>query len=163
MSCFLHIPSFNSFLSYFTFSNMSRSFPCVQTLLKYRKFCVDTVDADGNCFYRAVAKGYYKDVTMHHLLRRTTIEHMMEDSAEYEPLFESKKTLVAKLNANKRLGVWNSDLADLVPLAVANLLQCQIDVYSVDDTEEVMKYSFGKGEKIRLLLRNNHYDLLVKN
>lgn len=142
---------------------MSRSFPCVQTLLKYKKLFLDTVDSDGNCFYRAVAKGYYKDVDMHHMLRRTTIEHMMEDVEEYEGLFESKNSLMGKLNANKRLGVWNSDLADLVPLAVAKLLNCKLEIYAVSDNAEVKTYEFGEGEKIRLLLRNNHYDLLVKN
>ncbi len=142
---------------------MNRSFPCLQTLLNFRKFHVVPVDADGNCFYRAVAKGYYKDIDMHHMLRRTTIEHMMEDVAEYAPYFESQKSLLGKLNANKRLGVWNTDLADLIPQAVAALLHCQINVYAVADNEEVVRYSFGEGQKIHLLLRNNHYELLVKH
>ena len=142
---------------------MSRSFACIQTLLKHKKLCLEKVEPDGNCFYRAVAKSYYKDVDMHHLLRRITMEHMMEDAEEYEGLFESKKSLVAKLNANKRLGVWNSDLADLVPLAVANLLNCRLEIYAVAENEKVQTYVFGEGEKIRLLLRNNHYDLLIKD
>ncbi len=142
---------------------MSRSFPCVQTLLKFKKFVLEPVDADGNCFYRAVAKGYYKDDDMHHMLRRTTIEHMVDASEYYGQLFESKKSLIGKLNANKRLGVWNSDLADLVPLAVSQLLNCRLEIYAVSEDEKVQKYTFGEGEKIRLLLRDNHYSLLVKD
>ena len=116
--------------------------------------------ADGNGFYRAISTAYYKDVEMHHLLRRTTMEHMMED--DYSDYFTSRKSFQGILNANKRLGVWNSDLADVVPLAVAKMLGCCIEVYSVYDGE-VRKYSFGEGTKIRLLHSNNHYDLLLKD
>jgi hypothetical protein len=119
--------------------------------------------ADGNCFYRAVSVAYYKDVNMHHLLRRLTMEHMLETVDTYSPYFESPKSMLGKLNANKRLGVWNSDLADLVPHAVAQLLNCRIEVYAVSDEDEVIRYSFGEGEKIRLLRNDNHYDLLFKN
>ncbi len=118
---------------------------------------------DGNCFYRAVSTGYYKDVDMHHLLRRTTMEHMMESVETYAPYFESVKSLNGKLNANKRLGVWNSDLADLVPHAVSQLLNCCVEIYDVDENEQIVRYTFGEGQKIRLLRKENHYDLLLKD
>lgn len=160
------IPFFPEFLScvpFLSFLKMARSFPCVQTLLKFKKFALEPVDADGNCFYRAVSKGYYKDVDMHHMLRRTTIDNMIEDAEKYENLFESKKSMLGMLNANKRLGVWNSDLADLVPQAVANLLNCRLVIYAVAENDEVKEYSFGEGDKIRLLLKDNHYSLLIKD
>ncbi len=141
----------------------SSRFSSTATLMRSRKLRSVAMVADGNCFYRAVATGYHKDVDMHHLLRRTTMEHMMESADTYMPYFESEKTMMGKLNANKRLGVWNSDLADLVPHAVASMLSCCIEVYAVDDNDEVTKYVFGEGEKIRLLRKDNHYDLLLKD
>ncbi len=119
--------------------------------------------ADGNCFYRAVCTAYHKDVDLHYLLRRTTMEHMLESVDTYGHYFPSMRVMVGKLNANKRLGVWNSDLADLVPHAVATMLGCCIEVYAVTETEEVIKYSFGEGPKIRLLRKDNHYDVLLKD
>ncbi len=119
--------------------------------------------ADGNCFYRAVCTAYHKDVELHHLLRRTTMEHMLESVDTYSKFFPSMRVMLAKLNANKRLGVWDSDLADLVPHAVATMLGCCIEVYAVAQTEEVIKYSFGEGQKIRLLRKGNHYDVLLKD
>ncbi len=100
---------------------------------------------------------------MHHLLRRITMEHMLEDLNEYEPFFESPAVLRRKLISNKRICVWNTDLADIVPMAVARLLACCIHIYSVTADDEVVHYSFGEsGTTIRLLHHNNHYDLLLK-
>ncbi len=141
----------------------SSRFTSVPILLRSRKLQQVPMAADGNCFYRAVSTGYYKDVDMHHMLRRTTMEHMMESENTYAPYFESVKSMMGKLIANKRLGVWNSDLADLVPHAVAQLLNCCVEIYDVDENDEVVRYTFGEGEKIRLLRKNNHYDLLAKN
>ncbi len=143
---------------------MASRFASVPTLLRSRKLHKVPMIGDGNCFYRAVCAAYYKDVDMHHLLRRITIEHMLVDADIYEHLFESRTTLLRKLAANKRLGVWNSDLADLVPIAVAKLLGCCIEIYSVEE-EEVIRYRFGEelGSPIRLLHKDNHYDLLLKD
>jgi hypothetical protein len=144
---------------------MASRFTSVPSLLKTRKLAVDTMVADGNCFYRAVAAAYYKDVDMHHMLRRTVIEHMIEDAEEYKAWHNGAKNFTGILNANKRLGVWNSDLADIVPLAVTKLLGVRLEIYSVDENDAVTKYVFGEeGEKIRLLYQNsNHYDVLRKD
>lgn len=153
-SCILNIP-YNR--------NMTSRFPSLPVLLRTRKLRRVPMVADGNCFYRAVCAGYHKDVELHHLLRRTTMEHMLESLDVYGHYFPSMGAMVGKLNANKRLGVWNSDLADLVPHAVAQMLGCCIEVYSVGEKEEVTRYSFGEGTKVRLLRQDNHYDLLIKN
>jgi hypothetical protein len=164
------LPSFPSFpcIPYIpykpTATKMATSrFTSVPVLLSTRKLRRIPIVDDGNCFYRAVSTGYYKDVDMHHLLRRTTIEHMLESMDTYSPYFESPKSMLGMLNANKRLGVWNSDLADLVPHAVAQLLNCRIEVYAVTEDDQVIRYSFGEGEKIRLLRKDSHYELLLKN
>lgn len=146
------------------FPTMSR-FSSLSVLLRSRKFHVLPVEGDGNCFYRAVAQAHYKDESFHLLLRRTLMEHMWVDKADYEPYFESLKRFSAVLTANKRAGVWNSDMADLVPMAITKLLSVKVEVYSLEDNE-VAKYVFGEefgGKAIRLLHKDNHYDLLVKN
>jgi hypothetical protein len=143
---------------------MASRFASVPTLLRSRKLRTVPMMGDGNCFYRAVCAAYYKDVDMHHLLRRITIEHMMDDADVYEHFFESRAAMLRRMTANKRPGVWNSDLADLVPVAVAKLLGCCIEVYSVVE-DEVIRYRFGEdlGSPIRLLHKDNHYDLLLKD
>lgn len=141
---------------------MSR-FPSIPVLLRSRKFHRVPMMMDGNCFYRAVCAEYHKDVDLHHLLRRTVIEYMLESSDVYGKYFPSMRIMLGRLNANKRIGVWNSDLADLVPHAVAQMLGCCIEVYAVTEDEQVIRYSFGEGTKIRLLRQNNHYDLLAKD
>ena len=143
---------------------MSSRFASTATLLKTRKLRKVSMVGDGNCFYRAVCTAYYKDVAMHPTLRLFTMEHMLDDAATYQPFFESFVAMKRRLSANKRLGVWNSDLADLVPAAVASLLGCRLDIYAVLEDDEVVRYSFGSvGETIRLLYKDNHYDLLIKN
>ncbi len=149
------------FFRSFFLSNMSR-FANIPTLLRTRNLRVIPMVADGNCFYRAIAADFYKDLDMHHILRRITMEHMMEDGDIFGPLFESKDVYLRRVAANKRVGVWNTDLADLVPIAVAKLLNCCVEVYSVVN-DEVIRYRFGEGQKIRLLHKDNHYDLLVKD
>lgn len=112
--------------------------------------------ADGNSFFRAISVAYYNDVEMHRILRQITMDHMMEDASIFEPLFESKDAFERRVTANKCPGTWNVDLGDVIPAAVAKLLQCCIEIYSVED---IFRYRFGD-KKIRLLQRKNHYDLL---
>ncbi len=140
------------------------SFTSLLSLLRYRKLKVVPMMGDGNCFYRAVATHYYSDPNMHLLLRRTLMEHMAEDPADYTPFFGSPQKFKNILHANKRAGVWNSDLADLVPVAISQLLNLRVEVFSVGDSGEIQKYSFGpeRPNPIRLLLNDNHYDLLIK-
>jgi len=141
---------------------MSR-FTCLNTLLKKRKLHHIRMEADGNCFYRAVCIAYHKDEDLHHLLRRTTMEHMLESIDTYARYFSSMQVMIGKLNANKRVGVWTTDMVNLVPHAVATMLNCCIEVYTVTETDEVVKYTFGEGQKIRLLRKNNQYDVLTKD
>lgn len=121
---------------------------------------------DGNCFYRAVTTALYGSPVNHKDLRSRLMNHMLEMEHVYGALFESPKRFRGVLAANKRLGVWNSDLADLMPSAVASLLGVSLEVYSVAEDESVVRYIFNEetvsGSKIRLLHENNHYDLLVK-
>ena len=149
-------------------------FASVQTLLQARKFRVVPMVGDGNCFYRAVATAYYKDVDMHPTLRNFTMEHMLDSAETYQPFFETFLAMKRRLTANKRLGVWNSDLADLVPAAVASLLGCRVEVYSVcSETDEVIRHRFepcdainasnSSTTTIRLLHKKNHYELLLKD
>jgi hypothetical protein len=87
---------------------------------------------------------------------------MLEDVDFFQHLFVSKDAFVSRVAANKRLGVWNTDLGDIIPLAVAKLLNCCLEIYSVKE-DKVMRYRVGEGPKIRLLHQKNHYDLLLKD
>jgi hypothetical protein len=141
-------------------------FASVPVLLKTRKLRRVPMVPDGNCFYRAVAAAVHGSPKTHKDLRSRLMDHMLEMEATYSPFFESQARFRRVLAANKRLGVWNSDLADIVPCAVANLLGVVLEVYSVTDDDSVVRYSFNEeqtgGQKIRLLHEHNHYDLLLK-
>jgi hypothetical protein len=145
---------------------MASVFPSLSILMNSRKFTILPMLGDGNCFYRAVAAAYYKDIDMHHMLRRLVMEHILEDESMYSTYVDSsnKKSFRGIVNANKRLGVWNTDLADVVPVAISRTLNCRVEVYAMQGSHEISKYVFGAehGSPIRLLLRDNHYDLLVK-
>jgi hypothetical protein len=126
---------------------------------------VRPIAEDGNCFYRAVSRAYYNDEEFHGLLRRTLMEHIIEDTTPYAAFFENEKRLKNLAHANKRLNCWNSDLADIVPLGISNMLNTKIEIYKLNDDETVSKYVFGSefgGPSIRLLHNKNHYNLLEK-
>jgi len=94
---------------------------------------------------------------------------MLAEADEYSLYFEDTSRFTRVLRANKRKGVWNSDLCDLVPMAVSKLLNIRVEVYSViiskDETNEVIRYVFGEKNPntLRLLHQDNHYDLLKKD
>ena len=162
-------------------------FSSLPILLRSRKLHVLPIEGDGNCFYRALSVAIYKDSSKHALLRKSLCTYISEHRDIYLPLFESPKYFQRCLAANKRLNVWNSAFADILPHAVANYLQITLEVYAAEDEEStVHKYVFtgdqgtprsawdlgiagceqlARGfatEKVRLLYTNgNHYDLLL--
>ncbi len=139
-------------------------FSSIKTLLSTKKLTLTAIKGDGNCFYRAIATAYYKDPDMHFPLRRSLMDHMLAEAEEYSLYFEDTSRFTRVLRANKRKGVWNSDLCDLVPMAVSKLLNIRVEVYSVIDNE-IIRYVFGEKNPntLRLLHQDNHYDLLVKS
>jgi hypothetical protein len=140
-------------------------FASLPILLKTRKLHRVAMVPDGNCFYRAISTAFYKDVQAHKTLRAKVMDYMLETETMYSALFESPKRFRAVLAANKRLGVWNSDLADMVPFATANLLKIRLDVFSVLEDGEIAHYIFNdgcEGPTIRLLHEENHYDVLLR-
>ena len=144
---------------------MSSSFSSLSVLLKSRKLRQVAMPADGNCFYRAVAAAYHGDQDMHHMLRRALMDYILEEKSQFQALFESPRSFTGTVVANRRAGVWNSDLADLVPAAIATYLGARVEVYSVQKDESVKRYVFGSeggGERIRILHHDNHYDLLTR-
>lgn len=142
---------------------MTTRFVSLPVLLRTRKLKLEPIKGDGNCFYRAVATGYYRDPEMHFMLRRALMEHMSNSIENYAIFFDSVAKFSRIITANKRKGVWNSDLCDIVPLAVSELLNIRVEVFSVVD-DKVIWYVFGedKPSTLRLLHQENHYDLLKK-
>ena len=139
-------------------------FSSLPILLRTRKLRVVPMQQDGNCFYRAVATAYHEDEALHHQLRRSLMDYIMAEKKRYEPLFFGQRSMSGMIMANRRAGVWNTDLADIVPAAIAAFLNVRVEVYSVCDDDSVVRYVFGEsgGHKIRLLHRWNHYDVLMR-
>ncbi len=147
---------------------MASRFLSVSALLKSRKLRVVEITGDGNCFYRAVARAYHNDEDFHLLVRQTLMNNILEDPAPYTAFFEDESRLRRLASANKKPNTWNSDLADIVPFGISNLLGVRVEVYSVNGEDGgVSKFVFGEdngGSPIRLMHMNgNHYNLLEKN
>jgi hypothetical protein len=99
------------------------------------------VQADGNCFLSAVVKylsDNEKDIDVA-ALRRKLVEHMRSEKAHYKNFvaFDKEMTeeekdikfdhLLQDLSVD---GHWNMELADCMPLAIANLYKRPIRIYS---------------------------------
>ena len=125
------------------------------------------ITEDGNCFYRALSLAYYKDEGLHHTLRLMTMNRLREDTDMYEAYFANcnfKRCIIA----NRREGVWNTGIADIIPAVVTDLLNICLVIHNYDtDTQTMQIHEYGNGngdrERINMLRTNdNHYDLLEK-
>ena len=125
------------------------------------------ITGDGNCFYRALALAVYDDESFHTSIRQTTVNSIQSDAETYLPWFsKNEKRFLAALHANKRTGVWNTEIADIVPQVVPDVLDINLGIVDYDDdTKMITIHKFGEcaGRKTVWLLRmeGNHYDLLT--
>jgi hypothetical protein len=139
------------------------TFPSISKAIKGLK--IHTVAGDGNCFYRAVAKAHFDNEDLHYVVRQTIMDYLRDHAAEYQVFFDSPAEYAAMIAKNRKEGVWNSDIADMVPAIFANVFGVCIQVFTVSANKSVSRYTFGpyspRKPSIRLLLNSHHYNLLV--
>ncbi len=125
------------------------------------------IKGDGNCFYRALALAVYDDESFHTTIRSTAINTIQCDADTYLPYFsKDEKRFLAALHANKRNGVWNTEIADIVPTVVPDVLDINLGIVDYNDTTKMItihKFGESRDRKTVWLLRTDgsHYDLLV--
>lgn len=98
------------------------------------------IAADGNCFLKAVLHGLQEGnsyLTVEKM-RTDLVEHLQHERAHYNNFLsfdeqlseEEKKRYDDYLHDLSHNGHWNSDLADMMPLALSNIYRHPIRVYS---------------------------------
>ena len=124
-------------------------------------FIVDPIACDGNCFYRAVAKAVLGDESRHAELRKRTMDHLRQHEQTYLPFFESSKSFRFAIAANRRDGVWNTDITDIAISALPQILNITLHIYN---TENDTKFIVGNEGEVYTLQRVNdsHYNILIQ-
>ena len=100
------------------------------------------VSADGDCLLSAVIAQVPElnhDTTA---LRQCLCEHIIANVEHYSPFLQGGPcALLAQIELLKKKGQWNSDLGDLVPFAIANFLQRNILIFSIEETSPITTVS----------------------
>ena len=88
------------------------------------------VPADGNCLFAstlALVKQNNLQLTSANL-REIVCDHMAEYPEQFEPFISGNYN--QKVSEMRKEGHWNTELADATPLALANLFQARVMIYS---------------------------------
>lgn len=97
-----------------------------------------TVNADGDCYFNAVRIQLSTDYTVQEL-RNKLSSHLLERKEHYKAFVQHRKGMScdefskmydSKVKDIRKEGIWNVDLADLLPLATANCFNVNITIYS---------------------------------
>lgn len=109
-----------------------------------RRHCTS---ADGDCFFNAVSIQLMGTITTTEL-RQNVCNHVLENENHYKGYLqyvnskteeEKSQYFKQKVNELSNEGVWNNEIADLTPLAVANIYQVPITIYSSKLERPVVK------------------------
>ena len=104
-------------------------------VLKTINKVVHHIPRDGNCIYNAVChqvRNTYPTLTGQSL-REIVCNHLIENDFYYKnfivlnPSESFQQMITCQL---KRSRAWNNSLGDLLPLAIANLFQCKLKIFS---------------------------------
>lgn len=106
----------------------------LQTLVKSNGFKIIPVKADGNCLFEATAiqvnpNEYNENAKAAVNNMRNKICTHIEEKSDYYRSF-TEHDFLKSLKELKRNGRWNNTLGDVIPLAIANTLKCQLTIYS---------------------------------
>ncbi|XP_053409216.1 uncharacterized protein LOC128559962 [Mercenaria mercenaria] len=111
-------------------SHLSR----LDTLLASNELRRARAYGDGNCFFNSVKiSGNFDESALS--LRKRVCEFMVENADKYMSFLakkdgNSKEAFLIDINLLKTNGQWNLDIADIVPLAVANITESTVRIYS---------------------------------
>jgi hypothetical protein len=122
------------------------------------------ITGDGNCFYRALAAALIGDDEQHMSIRGAIMDYMAAHVGDYGMYFEDPKTYKRCVAANRKSGVWNTEICDLVPSATAAALTIKLVIHSFDLSKRVVvveAYGPEDGAQIDLMLLCGHYSLLT--
>jgi hypothetical protein len=122
------------------------------------------VNPDGNCFYTST--GFFCNLNAKEM-RTSLMNYITSNKAFYSVFFETEKEFMGCVRANRRPGVWNSDICDIAPQAAAQMLKRNIIIhnYSADGTFNLITFAVENpgGNDIHLFRKSHHYEILLDN
>ena len=136
----------------------------LSSFLSANEYILMEIAGDGNCFYRAAAIALFKDESKHKVLRDIMMDHMLTKTEQYAEYFTSDIQYRRKVSANRRNGVWNTEIADIVPVELALKFDITLVIHDCNETtKKVTTRKYGRGATKVYLMRTDdgHYSLLV--
>jgi hypothetical protein len=124
------------------------------------------VASDGNCFYTAT--GFFCGLNAA-TMRHRTLKYLVLKRAEYSIFFESEAAFIKAIKENSMARIWNTDLADILPHAAAQLLQRDIIIHNYDGKSiKQIRVPYNSIDMIgsipiHLFRSNCHYEILLEN
>jgi hypothetical protein len=122
------------------------------------------VAADGNCFYTAT--GFFCGLNAAEM-RQLVMKFFIFKKAEYSIFFESENDFMKAVRHNTTPKVWNSELCDIAPHAMAQLLKRAVIIHNYDGkTITVINTPVDQlalYPPIHLFRSNHHYEILLEN
>ena len=94
-----------------------------------RKLRINTVDNDGNCFFRAISDQLFGGEDEHQFLRKTVVEHLRENKDEYKLFMENDMNIDRYIDAMSLSGTWGGQLemSILAKIYKFNVILHQVD------------------------------------
>jgi len=123
------------------------------------------VAPDGNCFY--TASGFFCGLNANEM-RKLLMNYFIFKKAEYSILFESQEDFIKAVKINSITSVWNSELCDIAPHAVAQILKRDIIIHNyngfiITEIYTPVEFCTAIYQPIHLFRSNDHYEILLDN
>jgi hypothetical protein len=124
------------------------------------------IPGDGNCFFRSISLAAYGTMDKHMDLRKFTMASLMRKKDTYAVYFESPAEFAARVEECKESGKWNTDIIDLAPDVLADLINSTIVIHNyrsaTDTFDEPIVFSGGQLRTVHVVrVYNCHYHLLL--
>lgn len=126
------------------------------------------IDADGNCFFRAVSfclryprNGRTGCDIPHEVIRRELVTYMEDNMERYMALsgIDDALEFYRQLEFLTELGNWNCNLADLLPKACSEFYGLRLDIQS-KNAKTNQKIGRMTSPLVKLVLDGSHYDVV---
>ena len=108
-------------------------------LLSSNNLTLIQTDSDGDCFFNAIRCRISTENNTASTLRAYVCDHLMKNENSYTeflhfPDEQKSQAYSKKVNTIETAGIWNNDISDLVPVAVANIFNTKITIFSQQST-----------------------------
>ena len=102
-----------------------------------RKLRINTVDTDGNCFFRAISDQLFGGEDEHKQLRKTVVQHLRENKEEYKLFIENDMNIDKYINLMSLSGTWGGQLEMSV---LAKIYKFNVIMHQVDNEDIVQQF-----------------------